>query len=61
MAALSSGRAISTARLVNRMGAEKMVSDSGISPIVFSNEWPCVEISTGMVAEKPRLYIVKPV
>ena len=61
MAALSSGSVTSTARLVSRMGAEKMVCVSGIRPMLPSNAWPLVEMSTGIVAEKPRLYIVKPV
>ncbi|MNL80794.1 hypothetical protein D3C87_2077260 [compost metagenome] len=49
-----------TARLVSSIGVEKMVSDSGITPISFSIGWPGVEISTGMLADRPSPYRVKP-
>ena len=56
-----SGSTISTASAVSRMCEEKMVSVSGMMPICFSKLWPLVEMSTGMVADRPRPYMVNPV
>ncbi len=58
--ALSSGSVMMTARLVSSIGVEKIVSFSAITPISFSIGWPGVEISTGMLADRPRPYSVKP-
>ena len=51
--AFSSGRVTITTGLVSSIGVEKMVSDSGTTPISFSIGWPLVEISTGMLADRP--------
>ncbi|CPM34782.1 Uncharacterised protein [Bordetella pertussis] len=58
--ALSSGKVTMITRLVISMGSEKMVSDSGITPIWSAVGWPGVVTSTGMLADRPRPYIVKP-
>ncbi|MNN00978.1 hypothetical protein D3C81_1135830 [compost metagenome] len=58
--ALSSGSVTITARLVSSIGREKIVSLSATTPMSFSIGWPGVEISTGMLADRPSPYIVKP-
>ena len=47
-------------RLVISMGTEKMVWVSGITPIWPAVGWPGVATSTGMLADRPRPYMVKP-
>ncbi|MNZ94960.1 hypothetical protein D3C78_1140820 [compost metagenome] len=58
--AFSSGSVMMMTRLVISMGTEKMVSDSGMVPICLAVGWPGVATSTGILADKPRPYIVKP-
>ena len=58
--AFSSGSVTMMTRLVISMGTEKMVSVSGITPIWPAVGWPGVATSTGMLADRPRPYMVKP-
>lgn len=58
--ALSKGRVIMIARLVSSIGIKKIVSLKGIVPICAEVGCPGVATSTGILADRPRPYMVKP-